>query len=144
MSAWVTVTGPPSAIWVWKCGTTPSTALRTWLPRLPRTLPKRTETNERPLCCAASCTIPSTDPSQRLVLSLRRNTQGFGSGQASLRHPPPSRKYIGTMQQSGRACAASGWKCAPANIPRPARFCLCERRQGSASPPRRTGSANHQ
>jgi len=27
MFAWVTVTGPPSAIWVWKSGTTPSTAL---------------------------------------------------------------------------------------------------------------------
>jgi len=53
-----------------------------------------------------SRTIPSTDPSQRLVLSLRRNTQGFGSGQASLRHPPPSRKDTAPSRYpSGGRCS---------------------------------------
>ena len=48
------VTGPPAAIWLLKMGMT--------LPRLPRTLPKRTDTNvwPGPALRAASCTRNST------------------------------------------------------------------------------------
>ena len=51
MSGWVTVTGPPLAICRLNNGTT--------LPRLPRTFPKRTTVNERPVLRAASKTIIS-------------------------------------------------------------------------------------
>jgi len=53
-----------------------------------RTLPKRTETNERPLCCAASCTIPSTAPSQRFVLPAPVPPWPGGPGQGEHRDLP--------------------------------------------------------
>ena len=60
--------------------------LRTGLPRLPRTLPKRTETNERPLCCAASCTIISAS---RLVMPITLTGLTALSDEMSTKRPAP-------------------------------------------------------
>ena len=51
IAGWVTVTGPPLAIWPMKRGMT--------LPLLPRTLPKRTVQKNVPLVCARACRMSS-------------------------------------------------------------------------------------
>ena len=112
MSGWVTVTGPPSAICWRKMGTT--------LPRLPSTLPKRTETNGRPH--AARAASVTTSSATRLVQPMTlAGLTALSVEMSTKRSTPMAGGQLDHVARAERRCCVT----ASSALPSISGTCLC-------------------